>query len=81
MPMPAIRAQIKAPSVCGVCGHACDDVGEFHPHLFCVLKKAGRTDPWRDFKDAVALLGVEGLPPKPPLVRDLPLNPRPHGRA
>lgn len=35
---------------CPMCGMATHDESEFHPHVFCVLKKAGR-DPWVDIVD------------------------------
>jgi len=57
---------------CMECGHLCDREAEFHPFLFCQLKKAGVLDPWEAFRTAVRHLGVE-TPAKPPLVRDLPL--------
>lgn len=61
-------------STCTECGHVCDDAGEFHPYLFCLLKRAGCPDPWREFRWAVERLGV-ALPSRPPLVRNLPLFP------
>ena len=48
-----------------------EHAGEFHPYMFCVLKKAGR-EPWRDLSDTMRHLGVE-LPASPPLVRHLDL--------
>jgi hypothetical protein len=57
---------------CADCGMVCDRAAEFHPFMFCVLKKAGY-DPWLYFSDAVRLLGLGPLPARPPLVRDLPL--------
>lgn len=35
----------KTKNHCGECGALLRDPGEFHPYVFCVLKKAGR-DPW-----------------------------------
>lgn len=56
---------------CQECGMLLNDPGEYHPHIFCVLKKAGR-DPWLD---VVFLASTLGLKPKlgkrPPLVRNL----------
>lgn len=57
---------------CQSCGMLLDDAGEFHPFMFCVLKKAGR-DPWMDLRATMHHLGVE-LPKKPPLVRNLPMK-------
>ncbi len=51
----------------------CDQADEFHPYMFCVLKKAGR-DPWEDFAWAVKQLTGQPLPTRPPAVRDLPLK-------
>lgn len=56
---------------CASCGMVCDRPGEFHPHMFCVLKRAGR-DPWEDFRAAARFYFGEELPERPPLVRDLP---------
>jgi hypothetical protein len=56
---------------CSDCGMATADPGEFHPFLFCVLKKAGR-DPWEDIRFVVERLGLGELPKRPPLIRDLP---------
>lgn len=55
---------------CHCCGHLCDRAGEYHPYLFCQLKKAGVRDPWQAVRDVVHPLGVD-LPKKPPLVRNL----------
>lgn len=51
---------------------ACDSPAEFHPYVFCVLKKAGR-DPWKDFVDTCRLAGldVSAWPARPPLARDV----------
>lgn len=54
---------------CQECGMLLDDGGEFHPYVFCVLKKAG-CDPWNDLRWVTKQLGIE-LPERPPLVRDL----------
>jgi hypothetical protein len=60
---------------CQTCGMLLDDVGEFHPFVFCVLKKAGR-DPWADILWVTEQLGIGGdLPAKPPLVRTLNTGP------
>ncbi len=58
---------------CTSCGHLCQREAEFHPHLFCVLKKQGVLDPWAEFSSAAGMLGYQ-LPKHPPLVRDLPLS-------
>jgi hypothetical protein len=55
---------------CHQCGMLLDHPAEFHPYVFCVLKKAGR-DPWREVIDLVEMLGFGPLPDRPPLVRDL----------
>jgi hypothetical protein len=61
-----------AKTACGECG-AEGEPAEYHPYVFCVLKKAGR-DPWDETRRLVKdLLGTD-LPKKPPLVRDLPLR-------
>lgn len=60
----------KTTSTCTECGMVLNHEGEFHPYIFCVLKKAGR-DPWADLVWLNAKLGIE-LPAQPPLVRDLP---------
>jgi hypothetical protein len=64
------QADMKA-RTCQECGMLLDDAAEFHPYVFCVLKKAGR-DPWDDVRWVVRSLGLGHLPPKPPLIRDLP---------
>jgi hypothetical protein len=58
---------------CASCGHLCDRPAEFHPHLFCVLKKAGVRDPWASFVDTARLAGLDTAhwPKRPPLARDL----------
>lgn len=56
---------------CSECGMATRDQGEFHPHVFCVLFKAGR-DPWQDIRWVAERLGLGALPKRPPLIRDLP---------
>jgi hypothetical protein len=56
---------------CQECGMLLDHPGEFHPFLFCMLKKLGK-DPWLEFSWAVERLTGEAQPAKPPLVRDLP---------
>jgi hypothetical protein len=48
----------------------CNDAGEFHPYMFCILKKSGR-DPWAEFKWCAERLGLGPLPKKPPLVLNL----------
>jgi hypothetical protein len=63
----------RAPAVCDQCGMLLDDAGEFHPYVFCLLKKAHR-DPWQELTWIVERLGGS-LPEKPPLVRDLPHRP------
>lgn len=56
---------------CQTCGMLLDDAGEFHPHIFCILKKAGR-DPWDDVLWITTQLGVGAkLPKRPPLIRNL----------
>ena len=57
---------------CQTCGMLLDHAAEYHPYLFCVLKKAGR-DPWPEIVEVVKHLGLGQLPTKPPLVRNLPL--------
>lgn len=61
-------------SHCPDCGMA-TNVGEFHPHGFCIWKKAGQ-DPWELLKWINSSLGIDvkHWPSQPPLVRDL----RPH---
>lgn len=56
---------------CQDCGMLLDHPAEFHPYVFCVLKKAGR-DPWEDFANVHELFTGNSLPGKPPLIRDLP---------
>jgi hypothetical protein len=60
---------------CQQCGMLCDRAGEFHSHLFCILKKAGR-DPWQETLWLLEGLGIDitHWPKSPPLVRDI----RPH---
>lgn len=50
-----------------------DDAAEFHPHAFCVWKKAGQ-DPWELLLSLNRRLGIDTThwPKRPPLVRDLP---------
>lgn len=56
---------------CTQCGMLLDRAGEFHPYLFCILKKAGR-DPWTEVRRLNDQLGlVKELPDRPPLVREL----------
>jgi hypothetical protein len=57
---------------CAQCGMLCDHAGEFHPYMFCVLKRAG-LDPWSHFSGAMHALTGAYLPERPPLVRDLPI--------
>jgi hypothetical protein len=47
---------------------ALDDAGEFHPYVFCVLKKAGR-DPWADLVWMNTQLGIDTThwPKRPPV--------------
>lgn len=60
---------------CQTCGYATRDPGEFHPHAFCVLVRAGY-DPWDEFRRLVAQVGamvgpggdVSQWPNDPPLV-------------
>lgn len=59
---------------CQGCGMLLDDAAEFHPYVFCVLKKAGR-DPWADARDVIEMLLGDKLPERPPLVRNTPLDP------
>lgn len=61
-----------AQRTCQQCGHLCDRVAEFHPYLFCQLKRAGVDDPWVHLRMHLQPLGVK-LPMRPPLVRDLPV--------
>lgn len=60
---------------CAECGMLLGDPGEFHPYAFCLLRKAGAIDPWKEFRWLCAAAGVvkeaDDLPSKPPLVRDL----------
>jgi hypothetical protein len=59
-------------SHCASCGAVVDQVGEFHPHVFCVIKRAYPSRvPWDVFRETAAKVGA-ALPQKPPLVRDLP---------
>jgi hypothetical protein len=56
---------------CQTCGMLLDDAGEYHPYVFCVLKKAGQ-DPWGSVRLITAQLQLKpDLPAKPPLVREL----------
>jgi hypothetical protein len=57
---------------CQTCGMLLDDAGEFHPYVFCVLKRAGR-DPWDGLLWVNEQLGVDVThwPKRPPLVRTL----------
>lgn len=61
---------------CAQCGMVCDQEGEFHPYLFCLLKKEGR-DPWAEvlhLNEQLGLVKPDEMPRRPPLVRDLPLS-------
>lgn len=56
---------------CAGCGYVTRDLGEFHPHVFCVLVKAGQ-DPWERTQELRQLLRDVGVrAAHPPLVRDL----------
>lgn len=56
---------------CQTCGMLLDDAGEYHPYVFCILKKAGQ-DPWANVRLIAAQLQLSPpLPEKPPLVRNL----------
>lgn len=60
-------------STCGDCGMDLQDAGEFHPHLFCVLVRAG-LNPWAEvllLNEQFSLVRPEQMPAEPPLVRDL----------
>jgi hypothetical protein len=61
---------MSANRTCQDCGMLLDGPGEFHPHVFCVLKKAGYDDPWGEMRWIADRLGVE-IPARPPLVRKL----------
>lgn len=60
---------------CQACGALLDDAAEFHPYVFCVLKRVGR-DPWADFRFVAQELGLGPVPEKPPQVRHLPIGRR-----
>lgn len=50
-----------------------DRPGEFHPHAFCVWKKAG-LDPWPTMlwlNERLGWVQPDALPTRPPLVSDL----------
>lgn len=66
----AAAKETTSQRTCATCGYLCDRAGEYHPFLFCQLKRAGVLDPWEALRNAVTPLGVE-LPVKPPLVRNL----------
>ncbi len=56
---------------CQTCGMLLDDAGEYHPFVFCLLKKSGR-DPWQEIRLVAAQLRLKpDLPERPPLVREL----------
>jgi len=59
-------------SSCRVCGMLLNDPGEFHPHAFCVWKKAG-LDPWNTLLWVNQRLGIDTThwPRQSPLIRDL----------
>lgn len=57
---------------CQGCGMLLDHPAEFHPFMFCILKRAGY-EPWEYFAHTYKQLTDESLPERPPLVRDLPL--------
>lgn len=58
---------------CQECGMLLDDAGEYHPYVFCVLKKAGR-DPWQEIRTVALQLRLGDPGEKPPLIREI------HGR-
>lgn len=66
------RADI-ARRTCQTCGMLLDDAGEYHPFVFCVLKKAGR-DPWQEIRTVALQLQLADPGERPPLVREI------HGR-
>ncbi len=58
---------------CQTCGMLLDDAGEYHPYVFCVLKKA-RRDPWHEVRMIAEQLQLGDPGEKPPLVRRLLSN-------
>jgi hypothetical protein len=47
----------------------CDHVGEYHPHAFCVMKRAG-LDPWKEVRRMMLQLSHGEFDPgeRPPRV-------------
>lgn len=58
---------------CQECGMLLDDAGEYHPYVFCVLRKAGR-DPWQEIRTVALQLQLGDPGERPPLIREI------HGR-
>jgi hypothetical protein len=54
---------------CADCGWVCD-AGEYHPHSFCVLVKAGY-DPWQTIRIIAGQVGLPDPGQKPPKVTEL----------
>lgn len=54
---------------CGTCGMTIRDAGEYHPHSFCELYRAGY-DPWAEIRLIAAQLGLGDLPEHPPLITE-----------
>lgn len=63
------KAEI-ARRTCQTCGMLLDDAGEYHPFVFCVLKRAGR-DPWQEIRTVALQLQLGDPGEKPPLIREL----------
>jgi hypothetical protein len=60
---------------CSECGHVGFTPGEFHPHTFCLAKKANpERGPWTDFRNTFFLLTGAMLTERPVHVRDLPIG-------
>jgi len=66
--LPEVRREMS----CQECGMLLDDPAEFHPYVFCVIKKGGQ-DPWEALLWVNKRLGIDTTywPERPPLVRDL----------
>jgi hypothetical protein len=59
--------------ICSDCGMNVGDGSEFHPHMFCVLYKAGYKDPWAEFVRNIEAIHANSdawiRTPKPPDMR------------
>lgn len=55
---------------CQTCGAWVREGGEYHPYVFCILKKAGH-DPWECAREFVRDLGPFIDRDQPPLVAEI----------